>query len=610
MGHHRASSHLAAIRHGAFATLCVFLLSTPGFAADLQISGVSDEDLLETIRGGSLLAEQTGEDADPSTQELLAAAQADYSRLLAVLYDEGYFAPVIRITIDGVDAADIPPVQPPAQIRQAVITVNPGPKFRFGTARISPLAPKTELPEEFASGETASLSVLKKTVSRGISGWRDQGHAKAELASQSLTAQVPQQKINAELKLNPGPRLRFGNLNISGESAVRRERILAIAGLPTGEVFSPEELEDAAKRLRRTGAFNAVALTEADQIQDPDILPIDLQVTDAKPRRYGVGGEYSTDEGITLRGFWLHRNLLGGGEKLRFDAGVSGIGGTSSNSGRGENYLVGVTFERPATFNPDTNFYALAKIEQKDEENYFSRALDIAAGFRRIVDDERSYSLGVGFTRATTRDAFGEADYTLFTLPAGAIFDYRDNELDAKKGYYANIGLLPFLAIAGTDNGLRSTVDLRGYKTFGTTRPITFALRGQLGSIFGPSLPETPANFLFYSGGSGTVRGQPYETLGVELPNGDTVGGRSFLGVSAEARIPVKGNIGVVAFADAGYIGAEQFPDGSGVWQSGAGLGVRYATGVGPIRVDLAVPVSGPETEDDFQLYIGIGQAF
>ena len=88
------------------------------------------------------------------------------------------------------------------------------------------------------------------------------------------------------------------------------------------------------------------------------------------------------------------------------------------------------------------------------------------------------------------------------------------------------------------------------------------------------------------------------------------MGGRSFLGVSAEARIPVKGNIGVVAFADAGYIGAEQFPDGSGVWQSGAGLGVRYATGVGPIRVDLAVPVSGPETEDDFQLYIGIGQAF
>ena len=139
---------------------------------------------------------------------------------------------------------------------------------------------------------------------------------------------------------------------------------------------------------------------------------------------------------------------------------------------------------------------------------------------------------------------------------------------------------------------------------------MTFALRGQLGSVYGPTLAESPADYLFYSGGGGTVRGQPYQSLGVDLASGATVGGRSFAGLSAEARWQVRDKIGVVAFADAGYIGAEEFYDGSGTWQSGAGLGLRYATGIGPIRVDLAVPVSGPETDENFQVYIGIGQSF
>ena len=159
-------------------------------AAELAITGIDDDsELYATLRGGSLLAEQTDEDAEPATpQELVAAAQADYGRLLALLYDNGYFGPTLKITLDGVDAAAIPPVQPPRRIDRAVITVDPGPKFRFGAARIAPVAPGTELPEGFASGETASLGVLKETVSAGVSGWRDVGHAKAELADQDLVA--------------------------------------------------------------------------------------------------------------------------------------------------------------------------------------------------------------------------------------------------------------------------------------------------------------------------------------------------------------------------------------------------------------------------------------
>lgn len=576
-------------------------------AADVQLVGVAqDSDLYETLQGGSLLIEQAGQSEAASAQEIVAAAQADYGRLLAVLYDNGHFGPVVQITLDERDAADISPVEPPRAVGQAVITVTPGPVFRFGRADITPVAQGTELPDGFATGQTARLSVLKETVATGIDGWRTQGHAKAALVQQELTARHIEKQINADLVLDPGPRLRFGPLLVTGNTAVRTERILDIAGLPEGEVFSPEEMRLSATRLRRTGAFDSVALLEADRIGAGNTLPISAQITEAPLRRFGFGAEVGSLEGLTLSAFWLHRNLLGGAERLRIEGEISGIGG---NSG-GEDYTLTARFERPATFNEDTDFYALASIEQLDEVNFFSRQAEIEAGITRIANENRTYELGLGLRTAETRDAFGENSYTLLTLPLGARFDYRDNALNATSGYYIDASVTPFLAIDGADNGLRTYVDARTFRTVGQARPITFALRGQLGSVYGPDLSVAPADYLFYSGGGGTVRGQSYQALGVDLGGGNIVGGRSFVAVSAEARINITDSIGVVGFFDGGYVGAEEFYDGSGEWHSGAGLGVRYNTGIGPIRLDIAVPTSGPDTDENFQVYIGIGQSF
>lgn len=588
-------------------TVAALCAASVAAAADLRILGVpEDSDLYDAIARGSLLVEQTNEGVSPSPQEVVAAAQADYGRLLAVLYDEGHFGPVIKITLDGVDAAAIPPVQPPRAVGQAVISVTPGPKFTFGPTQISPLAPDTDVPEAFAQGQTARLSVLKDTVAAGIEGWREEGHAKAALADQQLTARHTDRTIRASLRLAPGPRLRFGALDVVGNENVRTDRIVEIAGLPTGAVFSPTELRRAQARLRRTGAFNAAALIEAERIGPDDTLPITAQITEAAPRRFGFGAELATVEGLTLSAFWLHRNLLGGAEQLRIEAEVDGIGGTSG----GTDYRLGVRFERPATFNADTDFYALAEIEQLDEVNFFSRQIDLEAGIERIANENRTYRLGLGLRRAETEDAFGTNRYTLLTLPLGAQFDYRDDKFDATSGYFIDASVMPFVALSGADNGVRALLDARYYRTFGTARPVTLAFRGQLGSVYGPDLSVAPADYLFYSGGGGTVRGQPYQALGVDLGGGQTVGGRSFVALAAEARVKVTDTIGAVGFVDAGYIGAEEFYDGSGEWHSGAGFGVRYATGLGPIRLDVAVPTSGPETDENFQVYIGIGQAF
>ncbi|MDW3222068.1 MAG: autotransporter assembly complex family protein [Paracoccaceae bacterium] len=581
-------------------------LSLPALAFEATLQGVADEDLREALEGGSLLIEQAAAETEVSSQELVAIAQADYKRVLAVLYDFGYYGAIIGITLDGREASSITSVAPPRSVTSAQISVTLGKVFRFGTADIGPVAEGTVLPEGFRSGETARLSLLRDTVSAGTKAWRDQGHAKAKLESQTITARHTDGTLNATLRLDPGAKLRFGDLKVSGDSAVRTERILEIAGLPVGTVYSPDELADAAGRLRRTGAFSSVAMIEAEEVGPGDQLGITARVADDKPRRFGFGGEVSTIEGLSASAFWVHRNLFGGAERLRLEAEISGVGGETG----GTDFLLGARYQRPSTFNEDTDLYILGEVEQEDEVNYFSRQATIGAGIERIVSDQRSYRFGVAVRRANTRDAFGEDQYTLLLFPTGATFDYRDKILDARKGFYLDAEVSPFYAVDGADNGVLTELDARVYRTFGTVSTTTLALRGQLGSVVGPSLEDAPADFLFYSGGGDTVRGHDYQSLGVDIGNGQIVGGRSFLGLSAEVRYRTAGSLGYVGFFDAGYIGSEALPDGSGEWQSGAGLGLRYDTPIGPIRFDVAVPTSGDDDGSSWQVYIGIGQAF
>ncbi|MFK7880910.1 autotransporter assembly complex family protein [Roseobacter sp.] len=578
----------------------------PASALEVTITGTLEEDLRTALEGGSLLVEQSKLETEVSPQELVAIAQADYKRVLAVLYDYGFYGATIGISVDGREASSIKSVSPPSDVSRAEITIDPGKPFRFNAATIAPLADGTELPKGFKKGETARLSLMRDTVNAATKAWRDQGHAKVKLDSQTITARHTDATIAADVRLNPGPKLRFGDLDVAGDSTVRAERILEIAGLPVGTVYSPKELEDAASRLRRTGAFSSVAMIEAEDAGPGDQLGVTARVADNKPRRFGFGGEISTIEGLSVSAFWVHRNLFGGAERLRVEAEIAGIGGDTG----GTDFLIGTRYQRPSTFNEDTDLYILGEIEQEDEVNYFSRQATIGAGIERFASDQRSYRFGVAIRRANTRDAFGDDQYTLLLFPAGATFDYRDKLLDARKGYYLDANLTPFYAIDGADNGLLTEVDARVYKTFGTVSTTTFALRGQLGSVVGPSLADAPADFLFYSGGGDTVRGHDYQSLGVDIGNDQIVGGRSFLGLSAEVRYRTEGSLGYVGFIDAGYIGEEAFPDGSGEWQSGAGLGLRYDTPIGPIRFDVAVPTSGDDDGSSWQVYIGIGQAF
>ncbi|MEJ8562049.1 BamA/TamA family outer membrane protein [Yoonia sp. GPGPB17] len=191
--------------------------------------------------------------------------------------------------------------------------------------------------------------------------------------------------------------------------------------------------------------------------------------------------------------------------------------------------------------------------------------------------------------------------------------DRRDVPTNASSGYYIDLSATPFVSIDGDISGSRLFGDARGYLTTGEQEALTLAARVQVGSVLGAGLSEAPADFLFYSGGGGTVRGQPYQSLGIDTVDGAetvTTGGTSFVGAQLEARYMVRDNIALVGFYDFGQVGATATPGEDAEWHAGAGIGLRYNTGIGPIRLDLGTQANGDDAGRDLQVYIGIGQAF
>lgn len=588
----------------------LLLAASPALALDrldIAVAGGS-EDLTEAVQEASQVrALQVQEQTAP--QDLLAAARSDYSRILAALYAKGHYSVVIRIRIDGREAAAIPALEAPATISTIRIDVDPGPPFRFGAARVAPLASETELPAEFRPGAPAESGAVASAVDVAITAWRETGHAKAFVASEAVVADHAARRLDADVRLDPGPRLRFGRLEITGEERMREQRIRKIAGLPEGETFSESELRRAETRLRRTGIFSSVALSEDEAVTAPDLLGITATVVEQKPRRYSFGVEVASLDGVSLTASWIHRNLLGGGERLGLGAEVTNIGSGES----GIDYALDVTLDRPATLTPDTTAGLVLGFEHLDEIDYSLDSVTFGLQFSHIFSEELTGRVGLTYDYIDGSDPGGDFTFRNLSLPIGVTWDKRDNRNDATRGFYLDATAKPFLGFGTTGSGLRTTVDGRIYRSLGEPGRFVVAARAQAGAVFGSDLLETPRDDLFFSGGGGTVRGQPYRSLGIPVLRGFgpefQIGGKYFLGASLELRTKVTDRIGVVGFVDWGSIGLDGFTGGFSESHAGAGLGLRYDTGLGPIRLDVAAPISG-RTGDGVQIYVGLGQSF
>ncbi|MDN5787945.1 autotransporter assembly complex family protein [Pseudorhodobacter sp.] len=570
---------------------------------DFNVKG-DDDKVADTLRDASLLLAAQAE-GNTNPQDLFATARAEYGRLLGSLYAMGRYSGVIQIKIDGREAASIAPLDAPKQIGKITLSVDPGPEFRFSKAAIGPLAADTALPKGFAVGKVAKSDLVSAAASAAVDGWRNVGHAKADVTEQDLTADHRANTLAASLRITAGPRLRFGALAVVGNERMRLNRIIKIAGLPTGEQFSPEELEDAAERLRRTGVFSSVTLIEDDRITAPDTLGITAKLAEEKLRRYSFGVEVASSEGAKISGYWLHRNLFGGGERFKVEGEVAQIGA----QGSGKDYSLGFSLDRPATLTPDATGTLYFKIAHQDEADYVQDSAQLGLNFTYYFSRDLTARAGIEYNMHRVKYPTRTDEFRTLGLPFGVNWDKRNVKADATHGYYIDAGARPFYGFGGTDSGFTAALDARAYYGFGDTDRVTIAGRLQAKAVLGASIGKVPPDYLFYSGGGGTVRGQAYQALGFVNPiTRERTGGTGFIGASIEVRTRVTESIGIVGFYDYGQIASDGLFGGTTKSHAGAGLGIRYATGFGPIRLDIAAPVSGGGKKP--QIYIGIGQAF
>lgn len=579
---------------------------------DIRVPGEDEEDLARQIRQTSLVSGALREDRTTG-QDVLAAARGDYARILGLLYDNGYYDAVVNIMLDGVEAAEIAPLDAPEVVRQVVVAVQPGPTFRFSRAAIAPVAPATEIPGEYASGETAGTGTIRRAALAGVDGWRSYGHAKADVGDQQIVADHDSNSVDSQIALAPGPLATFGQLSVRGNDRLSERRLRKIAGYPEGTRFDPEALETVRKRLRRSGVFSAITLEEAENLGPGNALDVDLTVVEQKPRRIGAGFEISNTDGVLVSAYWMHRNLLGGGERLRIEGQIKDIG--SETSDRDDE--ITIRLDRPATLTPDTTGYLETEAARMREEDYDEDRASVSLGFNHIFrdDDDELLTADIAMQYQFSRvfDDDRQTDFKILALPMDVIWDRREERNNAKRGFYLSAELTPFSGFGDTGSGVQSLGEGRIFRSFGTDDRFTLAGRARAGSIFGSDIDETPRNYLFFSGGGGTVRGHPYQSLGVEVIEGSTeaikTGGMSVANATAELRFQVRERIGLAAFVDYGRVWSESGFEGEGGDQTGAGLGVRYDTPVGPLRFDVAAPVGG-ETGSGVQLYLGLGQAF
>ncbi|MFP9138503.1 autotransporter assembly complex protein TamA [Devosia sp. XGJD_8] len=567
------------------------------------------------VRNASALVADQNEPASGAAG-LLAKARGDYRRIVAALYNEGHYGGTVSIRVGGAEAANLAPdVNLPDPVDVAIV-VDPGPLFRFSSVNLVNQAAPTSDPFDyvepplsvgFGTGEIAKSSVILRAEQLALEAWRQQGHAKAVIVSRDVVADHATQLVDVTITVNPGAKAAFGAVTVSGTERMDPEFVRRQTGLTVGEEYDPDELALAQRRLDRLEVFRAARLEAAEAIGADGLLPYNLIVQELPGRRFGVGATYSTIDGLGLEAFHLWRNLFGQAERLRLDARVASIAWPIDTAQF--DYFFGGTFTKPGMFTPDTDLIAAISAERTIYPTYTEISAGGRVGLTHMLSDQITLEGGTQFEINRFDDVFGTRDFKTVGLYGGAVLDFRDDSVDATSGWYGAVNVEPFYELNYGNAAARLTVEGRTYFGFGEDDPFVLAGRLKAGALVGPSLAEIPPDKLFFAGGGGSVRGYGFKSIGVDNGAGVITGGRYLLEASIEARAKVTEDIGVVGFVDGGYVAADVFPALTDL-RIGAGVGVRYYTGLGPLRLDVAVPLNKRAGDPDYALYVGIGQAF
>jgi translocation and assembly module TamA len=572
---------------------------------------------------------------------LARRVEADFGPMLDALWGTGYYNATLAFDIGGAQltiggnstaaarSAEAYRGREPVPVR---VLVNTGPLFTLrqievDNARVRQPFPSQELPSRIIGlnpGDPARAADLRAARARIVDYFRSQSRPLARAVSTEPVVYHPAQVMDVTYTIDPGPIAPFGDIAVSGTENVDPAVVRSFIYLEPGDPYSPEALARTRKSVSTIQALGSVRIREAKALDAQGRLPIFVEVTERKPRVIGFSARYSTVDGPALHGYWEHRNLFGGAERLRLESDLflaprndgTRIKRIEDLEPSDTGARISASFIKPALWGTRNDLLIDALIERNRTGGdryggYTSRFVNGTASIRHRFSETFSAQAGLQLQKGQTSDVLGKIDYFLVGLPASLTYDSTDRPLDPTRGARINASITPYPGFLGSTVGMTvSKVEASAYYSLDEESRYILAGRIGLGSIIGADLDDIPANFRFFAGGGGSVRGYRYRSLGPQGPFGYVVGGRSLLEASLEARIKITDTIGIVPFIDAGNAFESSYPDFGETLRLSAGLGLRYYTAIGPIRLDIATPLNPRAGDKPVSLYVSIGQAF
>jgi len=515
------------------------------------------------------------------------------------------------------------------------LVVAAGPAYRFTDVALPGLAgtgtDATALGHAFDvhKGDPVNADKVNAAVAGLKQALGNSGYPFATVADPDITVDHATHEATLVLKVDPGERMRFGAFHISGKRYVFGPRHLQLLSrLHPGDLYNTARIEDLRRALIQTGLVSIAQITPV-RTADPQVVDLDVHLERAPPRTiaatlgYVTGAHttagqlgylntetvstlgYGTGQGVTAEVDWTHRNLFPPEGSLT----LRGVLGTQEQ-------LASAIFRRNNFRTRDQALVAQLTLDHLNVPAFAAKTVDLAANIERqtniIWQKKWTYSYGVELVASDERDeilATGEprrATYYVGALPLSLSYDGSDDLLNPSRGYRLSAHVSPEISFRGRPfEYVRLQLDGSAYQPLGR---IVFAERVRLGSIQGAGADAIAPTRRFYSGGGGSVRGFGYQKIGPRDPNNDPVGGASVAEFGLEARIRF-GNFGVVPFLDGGNLYSASLPKFTH-FHYGTGLGVRYYTSFGPIRVDVGTPINREAGDSRVAVYVSLGQAF
>ncbi|HEY5597759.1 MAG TPA: autotransporter assembly complex family protein [Kiloniellales bacterium] len=570
--------------------------STGTLAYTARIAGIAEAHLQALLNGTSQLISLQGRPV-AAVGTLRRRADGDVERLQTALRSEGFYAAEVRYQIDS--TAD--PIQ-------VTVEVAPGPQYLLADYTIDYEGAPPPPPEAQPTLEDLGLHIgmaarapdIVAAQRRLLDDLARRGHPLARVVDRKTFVTEATTTMTVTLTVDAGPAARFGAVTIEGLSRVKDNYVRDLLAWEKGATYDRDAVEKSRTALSATGLFTTVEIAPASAVEADGTLPVTVSVTEGRHRSIGFGANYSTSEGFGGEVFWEHRNLLGRNESLRLSLTAAEIEQSLKAQGR-----------KPGFLRPDQALLAETALTNRNTDAFDEQSVTGSIGVERPLPENWRATAGVSAEYSILTDEEGRDSFRLFGLPLSGWRDTTDSLLDPTRGTRLNLSLTPYGG--GGDGTLLFAVATAGgsaYTALDADQRFVLAGRLKLGSLVGEETPSVPANKRFYAGGGGSVRGYAFQAVGPLDDQNDPLGGRSLVEVSGEVRVRITDSVGIVPFIDGGSVFDASYPDFSETIRWAGGLGIRYFSGIGPLRLDVAVPINKRSSDDSFQFYISLGQAF